>query len=413
VRALLASLLLLVTARSQEPALRTLRYESPGGTHTELDLARPTREAPGLPTVLLLHGGAWRGGARGQLDELRDALAAQGFWVVNADYTLATPQRASWPQALLDVKAVVRWIRSEGHALGCPRELVVLGLSAGAQLAALLGTTAGVAELEPLPAPPGGYAPDLVVAISTVGDFALHVRDLGRQDGGPGQPGSPVALFLGRSWSPHDVGELREPAPPEYRAASPVSWIDARDPPFLLLHGTADPIVEFEQSRCLDQALDEAGVPALLLAAQGAGHGFAGWGGPRGVAALLAQDVPLLLHAPRLRLLGAGHSSDPARVPQLLPRRDGAGLVLLDAPPAAAGCLLATRAPSSSRAGPWPPLPLLPLAFTTDAQGSCRLPWPGGSVPGALPGALVQALVADAAAPGQPALSNAVQLAAD
>jgi len=111
----LATLALAAGLSGQDaPPTRTLRYESPGASDCWLDLSLPPTPRADAPTVLLVHGGAWKSGARGQLAALSAALLERGFPVVDADYTLSTPERASWPQALLDLKAVVRWIRIVG-----------------------------------------------------------------------------------------------------------------------------------------------------------------------------------------------------------------------------------------------------------------------------------------------------------
>jgi dipeptidyl aminopeptidase/acylaminoacyl peptidase len=55
--------------------------------------------------------------------------------------------------------------------------------------------------------------------------------------------------------------------------ANPVTYVDPSDPPFLILHGDADPLVPHCQSEVLVQALQHAGVPSRLILVPGAGHG--------------------------------------------------------------------------------------------------------------------------------------------
>ena len=57
------------------------------------------------------------------------------------------------------------------------------------------------------------------------------------------------------------------------RSASPVSYVTPDDPPFLIIHGTADPLVPFDQSRRLHEALRRAGVEALFIPVTEGGHG--------------------------------------------------------------------------------------------------------------------------------------------
>ena len=55
--------------------------------------------------------------------------------------------------------------------------------------------------------------------------------------------------------------------------ASPITYIDPDDPPFLILHGDADPLVPHCQSRMLFQGLQEAGVSSKFILVPQAAHG--------------------------------------------------------------------------------------------------------------------------------------------
>jgi dipeptidyl aminopeptidase/acylaminoacyl peptidase len=54
--------------------------------------------------------------------------------------------------------------------------------------------------------------------------------------------------------------------------ANPITYIDAHDPPFLLLHGDADQIVPHCQSEMLHTALLQAGVPSQYILVPGGKH---------------------------------------------------------------------------------------------------------------------------------------------
>ncbi len=58
---------------------------------------------------------------------------------------------------------------------------------------------------------------------------------------------------------------------------SPVHHVHSGMPPFLLIHGTADPLVPFEQSRLMCRAIREAGGKCDLLAVNGGVHGLRRW----------------------------------------------------------------------------------------------------------------------------------------
>jgi fermentation-respiration switch protein FrsA (DUF1100 family) len=67
-------------------------------------------------------------------------------------------------------------------------------------------------------------------------------------------------------------GPVRE-NPDKAKSASPVEHVTADDAPSLIVHGTEDPAVPYSQSVALEKKLEEAGVPAILLTVEGAGHG--------------------------------------------------------------------------------------------------------------------------------------------
>ncbi len=69
-------------------------------------------------------------------------------------------------------------------------------------------------------------------------------------------------------------GKTRRKAPDAYRDASPVSHVDSKSAPTLILHGTADDIVPLDQSRKLRDALAGAGVEVKLVELEGEGHNF-------------------------------------------------------------------------------------------------------------------------------------------
>ena len=56
--------------------------------------------------------------------------------------------------------------------------------------------------------------------------------------------------------------------------ANPITYVTKDDPPFLIAHGTADPLVPCHQSELLDAALRRAGCDVTFIKIVGGGHGF-------------------------------------------------------------------------------------------------------------------------------------------
>jgi acetyl esterase/lipase len=231
-----------------------LVYGSGGKEKLLLDLARPRKGSGPFPAVLVLHGGAWIMGSRKSTVPMILELARHGYVAVSASYRLAPGHR--YPAQLHDAKCAVRWLRANAARYRIdPERVAVLGYSAGGHLACLLGTTAGRGDLEGT----GGHAGhssqvQLVVAY-------YPVTDLGRL-----RKSFPHALvlkpFLGSSSARACAG------------ASPISHAGRWSAATLLIHGTADLLVPFEQSQVFERKLREAGAYVKLHAIEKAGHGF-------------------------------------------------------------------------------------------------------------------------------------------
>jgi dipeptidyl aminopeptidase/acylaminoacyl peptidase len=109
------------------------------------------------------------------------------------------------------------------------------GWSVGGQLAALLGTR----DTRDATAPLASYPSRVACVVDLAGDVDLAAYTQ------PPALHEVVALLGG---TPQEV-------PERYRDASPLSWIDGRTAPFLVVHGTQDDVVPIEQSRRLVAAL--------------------------------------------------------------------------------------------------------------------------------------------------------------
>lgn len=203
-----------------------------------LDLYRPhgVMDAP-VPVVVFLYGGSWRHGSRGQYRFVGERLARQGVLAIVADYR--TAPRTVFPGFVEDAAAAVAWTRTHAAAYGGdPSRIYVAGHSAGAQIAALLGTDARYLRAH-------GLAPrDLAGVIGLSGPYDFEIAGYEDVFGPPAQ----------------------------WPLAQPVAFVDGDEPPFLLVHGTGDRVVEAVDSRILADRLRAAGGSAEVLWLPGAGH---------------------------------------------------------------------------------------------------------------------------------------------
>jgi len=194
------------------------------------------------PAVVYFHGGGWAEGACGyaMYPWLNPLLAAHGFVTASVTYRLS--RFAPFPAQIHDAKAAIRWLRANAAEYGIdPSRIGVWGDSAGGHLAELLGTSAGIPQLEgPCGSP--GYPSNVqaVVARCAPTDF---VRWRAEDED---EPGSVFWRLFGGPGS-----QRRELA----RLASPITHVAAGVPPFLLVHGTEDETVPYEQATLLAGAL--------------------------------------------------------------------------------------------------------------------------------------------------------------
>ena len=154
------------------------------------------------------------------------------------------------PAMIEDVKCAVRYLRSHADQYNLdPQRIGVWGGSAGGHLVALLGTTDASAGFDV-----GEYL-DQSSRVQAVVDM-FGPTDL-------------MVQFEGGYEKAERVFNGFDAA-----LASPVTYVSADDPPFLILHGEADALVPLEQSQILLARLQSTGVSAELIAVSNAGHGF-------------------------------------------------------------------------------------------------------------------------------------------
>jgi acetyl esterase/lipase len=256
--------LLPACVRAQPAGLKVERdvvYGQPDGQEIKLDWCRPDDDRR-LPAVIFVHGGGW---ARGDKDFYRNPallLARRGYVCFTINYRLVKDGKNCWPAQLDDAQRAVRWVRA--HAEACnldPAQVGALGFSAGGHLVDLLGT---MATRDNSDAELAKYSSRVTCVVSLAGPADFMADPQPTAEGARTAEG--VKGFLG--------GKSREEAPDLYRQASPVSHVDDKSVPFLLVNGADDPTVPPDQSRRMDAALRKAGRDSTLVIVDGEGHGL-------------------------------------------------------------------------------------------------------------------------------------------
>jgi len=212
----------------------------------KLDLYLPKNRPAGTrsPAIVIIHGGAWKGGNKSAGREIDSGttFALAGYVCASVEYDKVP---GNWPRNLLDCKNAVRFLRAHAGELGVDgAHIGVIGGSAGGHLALMVAFTPHVAELEP--SAPYPAVPDHVSACVNMygpADLFLQqgVKEAVREGDKKLEMFDPKVTDLSALW----------------RLASPVHHVCKDSPPVLILQGAKDVIVKPEQATLLDAKLSE------------------------------------------------------------------------------------------------------------------------------------------------------------
>jgi alpha-L-fucosidase 2 len=253
--ALFALFLLVHTLGAQEKyrVIAGVEYTRPAGVKLRLDAHIPEGSGQ-VPAVILVHGGGWTAGDRTAafIEPLFRVLDKTGFAWFTIDYRLA-PQYA-YPAAADDVEAAVRFVKRHAKEYKVnPAKVALMGESAGGHLVNLVGARndAGVAA---------------VVCFYGPIDMLLWAKQ--RLEGKPLSEG--VRGFFG-------IQALDEPGWAKIRETSPRIYLGRKTPPFLVIHGTKDPAVDYSQATLTQELFKQIDVPCRLITVQDGVHGVINW----------------------------------------------------------------------------------------------------------------------------------------
>ena len=270
-----------VKLESAVHVIPNIAYVEGDNPRQQLDLVlpeQPTVSGP-LPVVVLIHGGGFRKGSRdGYLGRAKQYAATGRYAAATIGYRLSG--EAIWPAQIHDCKAAVRWLKAHAAEYHLDRSRFAAGGgSAGGHLAAMLGVSAGVADMEGKLGKHLDQSSRVACVVERYGP-----TDLLTMNDAPGKmdhnaPDSPESALIGGP-----IQEHRQRA----RSASPTTYVTGDDAAFLILHGEDDMSVPLDQSHRLHRLLREAEVPATLIAFPDAGHGL------KGVRGLLDHELEFL-----------------------------------------------------------------------------------------------------------------------
>ena len=226
---------------------RDVRYLGGDDPRHLLDIYAP-QDAAGLPVAVYFYGGGWRSGDKDLFEHLGRAFAVRGIVAVTVNYRL-TPDVKS-PAHARDCAAAVAWVLEHiAHYGGSPDLLFLTGHSAGAHLASLITVDRRYLNEAGVPAD----AVRGTVMISGVADLAAH---------------SETTVFTSREYIEEAFGD----SPEELASASPINYLRAGLPPFLVIVAEDDPPGLRAQGKNFADALRDAGGEVLYISVKGRDH---------------------------------------------------------------------------------------------------------------------------------------------
>jgi acetyl esterase/lipase len=253
---------------------KNLNYAGDSMVYHMLDVYLPEAEKPTYPVVVLIYGSAWIGNNLKGTD-----LATLGKELLDAGFAVVTPNHrsstdAKFPAQINDIKAVIRFIRANAAKYQIDTSFIgITGSSSGGHLAALTGTSGFVkqytvgsatADIEGNVGEYLTYSSSVDAVVDWFGPTDFLLMD---------SCGSTLVHNAANSPESSLIGGPIQDNPEKCSLANPITYIDSNDPPFLILHGDADPLVPHCESELLFNALQKANVSSQFILVPGAQHG--------------------------------------------------------------------------------------------------------------------------------------------
>jgi acetyl esterase/lipase len=254
-----------------------LVYSTPVGFRPlRLDLYSVTNDTTVRPLVLFVHGGSWTKGNKRTTSNYADwpgvmaMLARKGYLVASIEYRLSGEAR--FPGSVLDVKAAIRFLRANSKQFFIDETRIgVWGGSAGAHLAAMAAFASNDSNFKQSDAL--SETPDDVAAyVGWYGPYDIQEMLNAMASAPPNENASPNEDI---EYAMTYFGCTTKGCSPEIIAqGSPILFVDANDPPALLIHGTKDSLVPHSQTERMANKIRAVGGQVETSYIDGVGHGW-------------------------------------------------------------------------------------------------------------------------------------------
>ena len=211
----------------------------------KMDIYLPSTGSGPFPTVIWIHGGAFKFGDKARPQSLT-ALNTAGYAVVSVNYRLSG--EAQWPAQLDDLKSIVTYLRTNASTYALDKtKFAAWGASAGGHLASMMGIALADNADTRIQAVVDWFGPMDFYYM----DEDMVASGVTRCTGANGDASSPESVLIGATVSANKT--LSDAASPlSYLAQLPAS---TTVPPFFIMHGLMDCNIAPKQSERLHTAL--------------------------------------------------------------------------------------------------------------------------------------------------------------
>lgn len=247
-----------------------VQYDTtPGGRPLRLDVQVPTTPGP-KPLVTFITGGAFQSDLKTASLDQRTYVAEQDFVVASIEYRVIG-DGATYQDTVADVKSAIRYLRAHASEYSInPAKVAVWGQSAGGYLAAMTGATNDLPQFDGTTNPGQSSSVQAVVDQFGPSDLAKLAADFDTtMQNEVYAPGSFLAQFAIGADTKSSI--LDDPVADA--AADPATYATPSDPPFLLMHGSADQMVSPSQTLLLHNAIRAKGGRSTRIVVRNANHG--------------------------------------------------------------------------------------------------------------------------------------------
>ncbi|MCB9820553.1 alpha/beta hydrolase [Candidatus Nomurabacteria bacterium] len=236
---------------------QNVNYATKDGVSLDFNLIKPKNPVGALPVMIWIHGGGFGPGGTNTAKGFEDDFTKYGYAIAAIEYR--SMEVALFPAQVEDIKGAIRYMRANSSSLGIdPNNIFVLGTSSGGLIASLTGVTSGDSAFEGNTGGNTSYSSRPTAVINLFGSLVKNQID---------DISSSILPFTYEIFGCAPYGSC-----PDRTDLAIDNYLNAGDPPFLIIHGTVDQTVPYTESTELVPLMQAAGISTTFITATGYGH---------------------------------------------------------------------------------------------------------------------------------------------